>query len=587
MGVLDGRSSFAGHVHASALSLDHGPPEVLPLFPEDGLDVLMAELDGEGLDLALRHRLIPVMRLFCFTFYGAASEDALREAAARDLKVVAWISPQAFHDSVFRVWGESLLDETVSQLARTQPLHSARFRLTRPQMAGSAALLVVLAGLAFLGGNYLSTALGAAMAAFFFGLMWLRMLCLVSDMPWSRPVPPPLGDDQLPVYTVLVPLFRETEVLKQLLRALQAIDYPVDKLDIKLLLEEKDEAMLRAVGRHNLPPHFDVITIPAGAPQTKPRALTYALHFARGSLLTIYDSEDVPDPQQLRLAAAGFAAAGSNVACLQAVLGFYNPDENWLTRQFTAEYAALFGVILPGLAACRLPLPLGGTSNHFRAAALRRVGAWDPFNVTEDADLGYRLAKAGYRTQTLDSTTLEEANTQLPNWMRQRRRWLKGFLHTWLVHMRRPVEHFQSVRWDGFLTFQMMTLGVFMSALLHPLLLAHALWFFLSGRAAEDDRIPSAIIAGISVAILAAGYGTALASAAVGLKARGLHGWWGTLLTIPLYWMLSMPAAWLALWDFIVRPHHWHKTQHGLSRLFSDEAPPQRRRRTASRSSSP
>ena len=221
---------------------------------------------------------------------------------------------------------------------------------------------------------------------------------------------------------------------------------------------------------------------------------------------------------------------------------------------------------LPGLSGNALPLPLGGTSNHFRVRALEAVHGWDPYNVTEDADLGYRLATAGYRTGVLDSTTYEEASTEYSNWMKQRRRWLKGFLHTWLVHMRAPVKLWRSLGWDGFWSFQAMTLGVFLSALLHPFMLAHTIWFFVSGAALEQSQeMFHALAVGISIAILLAGYGTGIASAAVGLRRTGIIGFTGTLASIPLYWFLMCPAAFAALWDFVVRPHHWHKTRHGLS----------------------
>ena len=243
------------------------------------------------------------------------------------------------------------------------------------------------------------------------------------------------------------------------------------------------------MARLPLPPQFEIIVVPAGRPQTKPRALNYALPFCRGELLTIYDAEDIPEPDQLRKAARRFAAAAPELACLQAQLTFFNPNENWLTRQFTAEYAMLFGRLLPVLADHRLPLPLGGTSNHFRTAVLRAVGGWDPFNVTEDADLGLRLARHGYDTGTLDSLTYEEANTRLPNWMRQRARWLKGFLATWLVHMRDPARLMREVGPAGFWVAQAVTIGVFASALLHPLCLVATLVLLSpSSRAAGTGR---------------------------------------------------------------------------------------------------
>ncbi len=338
--------------------------------------------------------------------------------------------------------------------------------------------------------------------------------------------------------------------------------------------------MQRAVLDLPLPEHFDIVIVPEGKPQTKPRALNYALHFARGSLLTIYDSEDIPERNQLRQAAATFASAGEDLACLQAVLTFYNANENWMTRQFTAEYAALFNLLLPQLARCRLPLPLGGTSNHFRVKALVAAGAWDPYNVTEDADLGFRLARLGYATDAFSSRTYEEANTQLENWMKQRRRWLKGFLHTWLVHMRSPGALIRQTGFAGFCVVQCMSLGVFASALLHPFLLAHAIWFFASGEARQQLALPlHGLAIGLNGAILVVGYGAAILCARAGLRRLGYRGWAGTLMTMPFYWLLLTPAAWLALWDFLVRPHHWHKTTHGLSALMRRPHPADRRQR--------
>jgi glycosyltransferase XagB len=372
---------------------------------------------------------------------------------------------------------------------------------------------------------------------------------------------------------VLVPLFGETKVLGKLVRALSALSYPRSKLDIKIILEEGDHAMHVAIGALQLPEHFDVIIVPAGKPQTKPRALNYAVQFARGTLVTIYDGEDIPEPSQLKLAAAQFARADDDVACLQAALDFFNPSENWLTRHFTTEYAALFRVILPALAAYGLPLPLGGTSNHFRLSALEAAGYWDAFNVTEDADLGIRLARMGYKTGILHSTTLEEANTELGNWVKQRRRWLKGFLQTWLVHNRDPILLARETGLYGFLAIQTMTLGVFASALLHPLLLAVALWNFLPDNVAEmTSTLTGSAISGLSLAVLLAGYASAITTSGKGLKRIGTVGWSSILVTIPLYWMLGSVAAWMALWDFIVAPSHWHKTQHGLTRVNSGQA---------------
>jgi cellulose synthase/poly-beta-1,6-N-acetylglucosamine synthase-like glycosyltransferase len=317
-----------------------------------------------------------------------------------------------------------------------------------------------------------------------------------------------------------------------------------------------------------LPEHFDVIVVPAGLPQTKPRALNYALEFVRGAHVAVYDAEDIPDPDQLIRAASVFAASEENLACLQAELTFYNPNENWLTRQFTAEYAVLFGLVLPALSAYGLPLPLGGTSNHFRTDLLRQAGGWDAFNVTEDADLGIRLARLGYRTATLCSRTHEEANVALGNWMRQRVRWLKGFIQTWLVHMRHPARLAEELGMPGFLAVQGMIAGVFLSALLHPVLLALTVHDVMGGSLfPERTSVTPAVLAGLGLAVLLLGYGAMIAVACMALRRIGIARWWPVLLSMPAYWLLISAAGWLALVEFALKPFRWNKTEHGLSAL--------------------
>ena len=530
--------------------------------------------------LVLRHKIVAIAFLPGMTLYACATVEAEREARRRGLRVVSRIALVDYHRAVRLVMGPSLLREAVYHLAATRPALSARVRLW-PEQLLAVLLLVLVAMLAGLmseaGYVYLTLSLLGGM--FFAMTVAVRIFALAPGAAVQKRPPPAILQDTLPVYSVLVPLFRETAVLHQLLGGLMALNYPAAKLDIKLILEETDVTMQRAVAALPLPEHFDVIIVPAGKPQTKPKALNYALKFARGSLLTIFDSEDIPERNQLKVAAAIFASRNEDLACLQAVLTFYNANENWLTRQFTAEYAALFNLMLPQLAASGLPLPLGGTSNHFRVKALVEAGGWDPFNVTEDADLGYRLARLGYTTDCFTSRTYEEANIHLGNWMKQRRRWLKGFLHTWLVHMRSPLSLMRELGASGFWIMQCLSIGVFASALLHPFLLVHALWFFLSGEARAQLPMPlHGLAIGLNGAILILGYAAAILCAKSGLRKLGYRHWFGTLLSMPFYWMLMTPAAWLALWDFLVRPHHWHKTEHGLSAVL---------RRRSTRASSP
>ena len=247
-----------------------------------------------------------------------------------------------------------------------------------------------------------------------------------------------LADDELPSYTVVVALYRETSVVEELVKAIDALDYPKGKLDIKLVVEQRDVETLGRIVDLRLPARYEVVVAPLGKPQTKPRALNIALSTARGELVVVYDAEDTPAPDQLRLAASRFAA-DKDLDCLQARLAIRNHSESWLSKLFAIEYAVLFDVVNPGLCALNLPIPLGGSSNHFRLRSLVGVGAWDEWNVTEDADLGVRLARFGYRVKALDSDTWEEAPYEFGNWFRQRVRWQKGWMQTLIVHSRRPL----------------------------------------------------------------------------------------------------------------------------------------------------
>ncbi len=540
---------------------------VLPCLDVETLCVALRRLPAEELGEALQSRLLPVgVRADGALVFAACAPDALAHARRAGLPVIARTESPVFAAAAQAVHGRMLARQAERGLARRWPEFSASRRLT-PEQAGAAVLLLSLAFAAVMLAPAAVLNLGIALAAglFFTGIIAIRMLCLMPAAPQGRAARP-LNDAELPGYTVLVPLFRETAVLDQLTAALAALDYPPDKLDIKLLLEEDDMAMRQAVARLTLPPQFEVLTVPAGKPQTKPRALNYGLAFARGTLLTIFDAEDIPEPDQLRKAASCFAAAGDGLACLQAKLTFYNPHENWLARQFTAEYEVLFGLLLPTLAELDLPLPLGGTSNHFRIAALRQAGGWDAFNVTEDADLGLRLARFGFSTATLASRTYEEANLRLPSWIRQRARWLKGFLATWLVHMRDPLRLWRETGAGGFWAAQAMTFGVFASALLHPVCLAATLVTFTLTPAAPPGDGVSSFAGGLSLFVLLAGHGTAMAAGWRGLGLRrDRRGRLFTVLTMPVYWLLLSAAAWLALWQFITAPWHWNKTEHGFS----------------------
>ena len=476
--------------------------------------------------------------------------------------------PWAIRAALVRSGGRSLAEDAIRRLAKRWPDLSAKRVITAGQGAAALAILAGLAAAAWFAPLATVVAANLIGAAFFFGVCILRLLAAdhakrreppVEDMPAEAHE----DDDALPVYTVLVPLHREAELVADLVAALDRLDWPRDKLDVKLLVEADDAATIAAARFAAARPPYEIIVVPPVGPRTKPKALAFALPLARGEFVTVYDAEDRPHPQQLREAYAVFRTSAPEVACLQSALVIDNGADGWLPLSFAVEYACLFDALLPTLAALDMPLPLGGTSNHFRRDALEEIGGWDPYNVTEDADLGIRFARFGYRVATLDLPTLEEAPTTFSAWFGQRTRWSKGWLQTWLVHTRHPLRLARDLGPRGLLGFALVSTGLIVSALIYPIYLA-ALVVGVSDPLrlwSEDDPIGSAII-GLSLFNLFAGY-TAMALLSIrALKLRGRMHEAGAVALLPLFWLLVSLACYRALFQLVTRPHHWEKTPH-------------------------
>ena len=361
----------------------------------------------------------------------------------------------------------------------------------------------------------------------------------------------------------MVALYREAGIVEDLVKAIDAFDYPKGKLDIKLVVEQRDAETLGRIVELRLPGRYEVIVAPSGKPQTKPRALNIALASARGELIVVYDAEDIPAPDQLRLAASRFAA-DKDVDCLQARLAIRNHKDSWVSKVFAIEYAILFDVINPGLCALNLPIPLGGTSNHFRVQSLVGVGAWDEWNVTEDADLGVRLARFGYRVKALDSDTLEEAPHELGNWFRQRMRWQKGWMQTLIVHSRRPVFFWRDLGARRAIAATTLIVGAIFGCLFWPFFAMGTIWRALTVSGALT---PSRELSDVFTYILAlAGVWTILLPALIAGRLRRLRVTASALLLLPVYYLLVTAATWAAMLDLLFRPHYWAKTAHGRSR---------------------
>ncbi|MGB5865803.1 MAG: glycosyltransferase family 2 protein, partial [Sulfitobacter sp.] len=372
------------------------------------------------------------------------------------------------------------------------------------------------------------------------------------------------------IYTVLVPMFKEPDVLPILAKALRDLDYPLGKLDIKLVLEEGDRETIEAAQALGLEGIFQIIRVPASYPQTKPKACNYALQYARGEYLVIFDAEDKPEPDQLKKVLAAFRQSPPNTACVQCRLNYFNARENWLTRMFTLDYSLWFDMMLPGLERLGVPIPLGGTSNHFKMDVLRELDAWDPFNVTEDADLGIRLYQKGYRVSVIDSTTYEEANVSVPNWIRQRSRWIKGYIQTFLVHTRRPLHLMRTVGPLGMLGFVFFIGGTFLSGLLNPIFWGIFLIWLTTFSLDLTSIFPTPILV-MAIFNLLLGNGLLIYLSMIAPTRRR----WGDLapwgITVVGYWVLMTIASYKALWQLIHNPFYWEKTTHGLSKHVAAE----------------
>lgn len=391
----------------------------------------------------------------------------------------------------------------------------------------------------------------------------MRVVGIVTKPTELAPEPPPLPKT-LPVVSILLPVLNESEIVVQLVKAVGQIRYPAHLLDVKLLLEAHDIVTRAALDATDLPPYVEVLDIPAGGPTTKPRAMNYALPFCKGSIVGIYDAEDHPDPDQVNLVVRTLAAAPPEVACLQAGLDFYNPRQNWLTRCFTMEYAIWFRVLLFGVRRLGIPLPLGGTSVFFHTKVLKEIGAWDAHNVTEDADLGMRLARLGYRCDLVRSITLEEANPHLGNWLRQRSRWLKGYAITWLNHMRNPVQLWRDLGTGPFLGFQLLLLGSVTAYLAMPLFWI-LLFCTISGLKPEWFNTVNASVWTLFFVSLPLGNITMVGAAILALKRRRILSMMPWALTLPFYWSLGAIASYRAIIELFTAPFHWQKTNHGLA----------------------
>jgi cellulose synthase/poly-beta-1,6-N-acetylglucosamine synthase-like glycosyltransferase len=555
------------------LLLDHGLVAEAPLFTAlhhltgiGAADLAMTPdprlIDRLGPVFCLSERLLPLRNLGHATVIAAADPEAFNRHRAR--------LEQAFGPILPSLAPAARIDATIlaargTTMARAAETRVALAQSCRSYRKPSPATLGLLAG-ALLASLTLLRPILAILTLWAVATLIVSTLMKAAALIASRHKPPPESARaatlaRLPVVSIMVALYRESNIAARLVKRREKLNYPRDCLDIMLVVEQEDSLTRSTLARADLPPWMRVVVVPAGRVKTKPRALNFGLTQCKGSIVGVYDAEDAPEPDQIRKVVARFAQRGRQVACLQGALDFYNPTKNWLARCFTIEYAGWFRVMLPGLERLGVPLPLGGTTLFFRRDVLEALGGWDAHNVTEDADLGIRLARHGYRTEILPTTTLEEANCLGVPWVKQRSRWIKGYMMTYLTHMRAPLTLYRELGPRGFAGFQILFLGSLSQALLAPLL--WSLWSFCLGL----GHPLSGLIGPQTMILLTALFmACEIISMAIGVLGLQRSGHKMSVLWVPtlmLYFPLQACAAYKALWEMLRNPFYWDKTTHG------------------------
>ena len=539
--------------------------EVLPARTDARL------LDMIGTDTALRHGVLPIARVGALTLIGhlgAQVDNDTHRLLESTFGPVTFmkISEPELKARIAAQRGAQMVRSAETHTLARESCRDWSGRRTACVLAALAAGLLVVGTLWPTGLLWLATAWATLTLLAVTGLRTVAALVSVRHarklgQTWSSRRPQAIPPDRLPTISLLVPLYREREIAGRLVKRLEALEYPRKRLDIALIVEAEDDLTEQALGRADLLDHMQIVRVPKGTLKTKPRAMNYAMNFTRGTILGIYDAEDAPAPDQLLRVAETFSRAAPNVACLQGALDFYNPRQTWLTRCFTIDYATWFRLVLPGLVKMGMMIPLGGTTVFFRRDVLEGLGRWDAHNVTEDADLGVRLARRGYRTEFVRSVTEEEATASIPAWVRQRSRWIKGYAITWAVHMRDPLRLYGELGFRKFLCFQILFLGTLSQFVLAPLL--WSFWLVLLGVPHPvTDLAPWSVIITVSALFLLSEVATiGIAALSVATPKHRWLIWWVPMMH--LYFPLAAIASWKGYWELITRPFFWDKTAHG------------------------
>lgn len=537
-------------------------------------------------DMARRHNAMVLKEddnAFQVAVQQRLSPEAVNEIEAFLGKPIEQVLMSQSESAEFweRVYRRQQVDDSIFGLYEKQPENSAIVTFTSAQRAVMLSMLLLL--ILALAANWKATLLVLVIIAQVIYLMMAiaKFLLVIkgvrknSQLRYTPEEIAAIDEKDLPVYTLLIPVYKEKEVIRHLIQRIQHMDYPKYKLDVLILLEENDQETIDVIRSMKLPSYFNPVVVPASKPQTKPKACNYGLLKAKGDYVVIYDAEDRPEPDQLKKAYLAFKELPEEYVCIQAKLNYFNSRQNALTKLFTQEYSMWFELLLVGIMQIDIPIPLGGTSNHFKMSFLRQVGGWDPFNVTEDADLGVRLYKYHYRTAILDSRTWEEANSNVKNWIRQRSRWIKGYMQTFFVHMRHPITFTRTIGFKGLLGYIAMIFGTPFLPLINPIFWGLLIIWLLTEAVWIQSLFPGLLyyvaltqfVLGnfIFVYINMIGSYCVIRDCTLKKQRQFSYNMIRFGLATPIYWVLMSIAAYKALFQLFAKPFYWEKTHHGLT----------------------
>lgn len=552
-----------------------------------GIESDLKDVTSLPYDLAMKYKAIVLREEEKYVILLV--QEKLSPEAVKELENVlgkpveqAIASPSEYFNTWEQVYKEKETEESVFGLYEDHPENSAIVTFTTKQII-TMGILVILLILCFTLNAYRTTLVLVTIFQLMYLIMAVAKFYIVmtgtrnnAQLQFTEEEIAAVDEKELPVYTILIPVYKEAEVISHLIRRIKNMDYPKHKLDVRILLEEDDLETIQVINQMKLPSCFTPVIVPYSLPKTKPKACNYGLIGARGEYIVIYDAEDRPEKDQLKKAFLAFKQLPDDYVCLQAKLNYFNSQQNWLTKLFTQEYSMWFELLLVGIMQIRVPIPLGGTSNHFRISFLKQVGGWDPFNVTEDADLGVRLYKYRYKTAVIDSRTWEEANSSLPNWIRQRSRWIKGYMQTFFVHMRDPIKLCRELGFRGMLGYIAMIFGTPFLPLINPLFWLLMIIWIVTKAWWIQDLFPGLLFYVASTQLFVGNFifiymnmcGSYYVVRDYALKHERQPFSYSMIrygLLTPIYWVFMSIAAYKALFQLFAKPFYWEKTQHGLN----------------------